>query len=417
MLKRWITPRILDALADNPVVFLNGARQTGKSTLVQALSAKHYPARYLTLDDAGVLAAASADPAGFLAGLEGPTILDEVQRAPQLFLPLKAQVDRNRRPGRFLLTGSANVLLLPRLADSLAGRMEILTLWPLSQGEIDGMQDGFIDAVFSKKLAALSGSAETRKALLERALRGGYPEAIARASGERREAWFGSYLTAILQRDIRDLAQIEGLALLPRLLALLATRAGALLNVSDLSRSAVLPQSTLKRYLALLETTFLVQLLPAWSGNRGKRLVKAPKLFVVDSGLMAHLLGYTGPAPAEGPSAGALLENFAVMELRKQTAWSKTRVNLFHFRTSAGQEVDLVLEDAAGRVVGVEIKSSATIGDADFRGLRALAEQAGKAFQRGVLLYTGSASVPFGPALHALPMSAIWRLGAHSPHA
>lgn len=402
---------MLAALKDTPVVLLVGARQTGKSTLVQELATTVHPARYLTLDDAGVLAAARSDPAGFLAGLTGSVVLDEVQRAPELFLALKLAVDRNRRSGRFLLTGSANVLLLPRLAETLVGRMEVLTLWPLSQGEIEGRKESFLDAIFSASFSPMTGAVDAWEAILDRLLRGGYPEVLSRETEERRTAWFGSYVTTLLQRDVRDLSNIEGLTTVPRLLSLLAARATALLNISELSRSLAMPQSTLKRYLTLLEMTFLLQPLPPWSSNMGKRLVKTPKLMLNDTGLLASLSAlHRERLLTDRSLAGALLENFVVMELRKQLTWSRVNAQLFHFRTQTGQEVDVVLEDGAGRLVGVEVKASATIGPPDFKGLRTLAELADQRFHRGIVFYTGSEPLAFGPQLHALPIQALWQL-------
>ena len=409
MFPRHVSSRLLEALADTPVVLLHGARQTGKSTLVQEIVSTAHPARYLTFDDTGVLSAATADPAGFLAGLEGPVALDEVQRVPGLFLPIKADIDRNRRPGRFLLTGSANVLTLPKLSEYLAGRMEILPLWPLSQGEIHGRTDRFIDALFDRGLPKLDKSASHAPDLRQRILHGGFPEAYTRQTGARRRAWFNSYVMTILQRDVRDLANIEGLSAMPRLLALLASRVGALLNHAEIARSLGLPQTTLKRYMALLEATFLVQLLPAWSSNVGKRLVKSPKLYLVDTGLAASLLGHSSEESlGDSPLLGPLAENFVVAELRKQTIWSEVQPRMFHFRTLTGQEVDVVLESPSGRIVGIEIKSGASVGSADLRGLRALAEQTGRRFHRGVVLYRGSQTVPFGANLHAIPLSALW---------
>lgn len=404
----------MDSLADSPVVIVTGARQAGKSTLVRNLADSEQARRYVTLDDTTILAAAQDDATGFLAGLEKPVTLDEVQRAPNLFLPLKAEVDRNRTPGRFLLTGSANVLLLPQLSESLAGRMEILTLRTLSQGEIEGARERFVDAMFDDaSLPRLSGAAEDRSALFARMLRGGYPEAVARLTEARRRAWFASYVTTILQRDVRDLANIEGLTALPRLLSLIAARASGLLNFAEVSRSSTIPQSTLKRYMALLEMTFLVEPLPAWAGSLSRRLVKAPKLFLCDTGLLSHLQGLTEERLAADMNlAGALAENFVVSELRKQVAWSDTQPELFHFRAQTGQEVDVVMEDRAGRIVGIEVKASASVGANDFKGLRDLAATVAGKFRRGVVLYTGSESVPFGENFHALPISALWRLTA-----
>ena len=414
MLYRQITGPLLDALADTPVVLLHGARQTGKSTLAQWLAGEKHKARYLTLDDAGVLAAARGDPSGFIDGLEGPVVLDEVQRAPELFLAIKASVDRDRKPGRFLLTGSANVLLLPRLSESLAGRLEVLKLWPLSQGEIEGLKEGFVDALFARELPTLTKVRAGTARLANRLLSGGYPVIQGRLSEARQKAWFGSYITTILQRDVRDLANIEGLTALPRLLSLLAARATSLLNLSELSRSFAMPLSTLKRYMALLETIFLIQALPPWSSNLSKRLVKTPRLVLGDTGLMSYLLGLTEQRLAEHPNLiGPLLENFVVMELQKQATWSRVQPQLFHFRTQTGQEVDIVLEDSAGQLVGVEVKAASTVSMQDFKGLRALAELAGRRFHRGVVLYTGSEPIPFGPRLHALPVSALWQLGAN----
>jgi predicted AAA+ superfamily ATPase len=412
VIERRLATALLAALKDRPVVFLNGARQTGKTTLARAIARGPHPARYLTLDDAGVLAAARADPEGFVAAQQGPVVLDEVQRAPELFLALKASVDRDRRPGRFLLTGSAGVLLLPRLAEALVGRMEVLTLWPLSQGEIAGVRDGFVDAAFQAKPPDLRPERRAGPGLASRIVRGGFPEPL-RLTAARRNSWFRSYVSTLLQRDVRELANIEGLTALPVLLDMLAVRASGLLNVADISRTSGLPQTTLKRYLALLDSAFLLQWLPAWHAKLGRRLVKAPKLVLLDSGLAAHLLGLDAQRLARERSLlGQALEGFVVAELRKQVAWSRVQPSLYHFRTHEGLEVDIVMEDAAGRLVGVEVKAGATLGAGDVKGLRALAEATGARFRHGIVLYGGSEVVPFGPRLHALPVDALWRWGA-----
>ena len=412
MISRHIEPVLLAALADTPVTLLVGARQSGKSTLCRSLASSAHPARYLTFDDAAVLASARADPAGFVANLDGPVVLDEIQRAPELFPAIKLAVDRRRAAGRFLLTGSANVLVLPRVADSLVGRMEVLTLWPLSQGEIEGRREQFLDDLFARDAPRRRGEGEGRAAILGRALRGGYPEVVQRADRGRRRAWFGSYVTTILQRDVRDLASIEGLTALPRLLALLAVRTSGPLNYADLSRVAAIPQTTLKRYMALLETTFLIRLVPPWSRNPSKRLVKTPRIVLTDTGLLAHLAGWTAERLNEDPGvAGPLLENFVIMELAKQASWSRWRPGVFHFRTHTGQEVDIVLEAEDGRIAGIEVKAASSMGEADFRGLKALREADGKRFHRGVVLYTGHELLPFGPGLWALPISALWHPG------
>ena len=410
MFLRHIASAVRTALADTPVVMLHGPRQVGKSTLARHIAESERPARrYLTLDDAAVLAAAEADPAGLLAGLDGPVVLDEVQRAPGLLLAIKAAVDRQRRPGRFLLTGSADPLMIPHMADALAGRVEIVTLWPLAQSELEGRPGTVIDAMFSRALPPLPKPLLAGPDLLDRVVQGGFPEVARRRDLARRTAWFGAYLTTVVQRDVRELANIDGLIALPRLLALLASRPMTTLNAADLARHVGLPQTTLKRYLALLETAMLVQTLPAWFVNVGKRLVKSPKVWLVDTGLAAHLQGLDVARLRHNRTPlGPLLENFVVAELKKQIGWSAVQPRAFHFRTAEGSEVDVVLERASGEIVGVEIKATASVGANDFKGLRLLAESAKRRFHRGVVLYTGADVVPFGANLHAVPIEALW---------
>jgi len=411
MLRRHIIDRLLDGLADTPAVLVNGARQTGKSTLVQSTELAEQSRQYLTFDDPGILAAAKRDPNGFVAGLNTAVTLDEVQHVPELFPVIKAAIDRNRQSGRFLLTGSANVMLLPKLSESLAGRMEVLTLWPFSQGEMRGVRESFVDTLFSQKSVGWTGKTATarREELLETILAGGYPLAVARQSATRRDAWFQSYVMTMLQRDIRDLANIADVTAVPRLLSVVAARAGGLLNFADLSRSVALPQTTLKRYFALLEATFLVQLLRPWARNLGKRIIQTPKVYLNDTGLLAHLLGATvDRLKAEGNLAGAVLENFVLMELRKQSTWSATQPELFYWRTASGQEVDVVLEDRAGRIAGLEVKAAATLSGNDVRGLQVLATAAGKHWVRGVVLYAGTEVIPFSGNLHGVPLSRLW---------
>jgi len=411
MLHRHLTGPLLESLADTPAVLVNGARQTGKSTLVQSPEVIGQDRQYLTFDDPGILAAARRDPNGFVAGLNAPVTLDEVQHVPELFSVIKAVIDRNRQPGRFLLTGSANVTLLPKLSESLAGRMEVLTLWPFSQGEIRGVKENFVDTLFSGKSVGWSGKspAMSWEELLACIVDGGYPPAVARKSAARRDAWFQSYVTTVLQRDIRDLANIADTTAVPRLLSVVAARAGGLLNFADLSRTMALPQTTLKRYFALLEATFLVQLLRPWARNLGQRAIQTPKVYLNDTGLLAYLLGVTvDRLKGEGNVAGSVLENFVLMELRKQCAWSATRPELFYWRTVSGREVDIVLEDRTGKVVGVEVKAAATLGSNDVGGLQALATAVGKNWVRGVVLYAGAETIPFSANLHGIPIRRLW---------
>jgi uncharacterized protein len=403
---RFLKRAILAALSDTPVVLIHGARQCGKSTLARHIAATDRPAQYITLDDSAVLSAIKADPAGFLAGHDGPIVLDEIQRAPELFVEIKAIVDRNREPGRFLLTGSANVLVLPRLSDSLAGRMEVLTLWPFSEGELANSPASFIDAVFA---VAPPVSGARAGDVFSRILRGGFPPAVERTDPERRRAWFGAYVLTILERDVREIAHVDNLAALSRVLTLIAGRVATLVNFAALAVSLAIPQTTLKRYFTLLEATFLTRTVPPWSTNLGKRLIKTPKLFLNDTGLAASLLGLTlDRLQQDTVLRGALLENFVATELLKQAGWSAIRTQLFHFRTASGQEVDFLLESNAGSIVGIEVKASATVTSHDFNGLRALAEMTGARFHRGVVLYTGTGIVPFGANLFAVPVDALW---------
>jgi len=409
MFSRHIESLLTEALADTPVVLLNGARQTGKSTLAQALAARD-GRRYLTLDDRVVLAAAKSDPAGFIAGLSGPVVMDEVQRAPELFLDIKAAVDRERTPGRFLLTGSANVLLLPTLADSLSGRMEILSLWPLSCAEMAG-EAGFnrADWLFDGDLSALAIAPCQRDALVGTMLQGGYPEAVARSTARRRSAWFDSYLQTILQRDVRDLANLEQLTELPNLLQLLATRSATLLNFAELSRASGISQTTLKRYFSLLETLFLIVRVPAWARNPGKRLVKAPKVFLPDCGLLAWLRDFSSDKLLGLPGLpGSLVETFVAGELLKHLAFSARGLSLYHYRTQSDVEVDFVLEDRLGQLTAIEVKASASVDGADFKGLRHLQETEAQAFRRGIVLYGGREVVGFSDQLYAVPLSLWW---------
>ncbi len=407
---------MLDALHDTRVVLLNGARQTGKTTLVRAIAEGPHRAQYFTLDDPATLAAARTDPSGFVQALSGPVIIDEVQRAPELFPAIKVAVDRDPAPGRFLLTGSANVMVLPRLSESLAGRMEILTLAPLAQAEIEDTGTSVCDALFGEDLPATPGAPLDRSELIGRIVRGGYPEPVARSTEDRRAAWFASYVDTILQRDVRDISGVEGLAAFPRLLALLAARSGSVLNSSDISRTLGLPYTSLQRYLAVLQATFLVRLLPAWAGNLEVRLAKAPKVLLSDTGLVAACVGANAARlQADGSLLGGLLETFVAAELMKSGAWSRANPSFCHFRTAARHEVDLVLEDRAGRVVGIEVKAAQSVAASDFSGLRELARLAGDRFVRGVVLYTGGAALPFGPKLCALPLDVLWRNSANTP--
>ncbi len=411
MVLRALQRRVEESLSDRPVVLLIGARQSGKSTLAGHLKEKGFIDQAVSFDDLGALSAARTDPVGFVGGLGQRVFIDEIQRVPELLLPIKATVDRDRRPGRFLLTGSANVLNLPRVADSLAGRMDVLSLHPFSQGEIEGSADGFVDLAFSLEPPPARSDAGTPD-LIERMLRGGFPEIVTSIHPDRRSAWWDSYILAILQRDLRELSNVVDLNDLPRLLSLLAARTASLLNHAELSRASGIPATTLRRYLALLEATFLVSEVPAWHANLGKRLVKATKVHLLDTALAAHLQGINRERLMQHRDLlGPLLETFVTHEVEKQITWSTCKPKLFHFRSHSGEEVDLILEDKAGRMVGIEVKATSTVTADMFKSLRSLSELTRTRFVRGIVLYNGTDTIPFAPNLWAVPVSSLWTWG------
>lgn len=411
MKRRNISHVLAEALGDTAVVFLRGARQTGKTTLVRDTGESVFGRRrYITLDSPLALTAATDDPVGFLSANDGKLTIDEAQRAPELMLAVKAEVDRLREPGRFLLTGSANVLSLPKVADSLAGRMEILTLEPLSQGEINGVREDFISRLFSPIFEPTGAHEQySRRRILEAACAGGYPEALTRAKGRRRDAWFESYVTTLLERDVRDIASIHDLGSLLRLVSLLAARSATLFNQSEISRSSGIPMSTLGRYIALLEAIFLVAPLHAWSANIGKRLVKSPKLHIADSGLAAYLCGASADSLGGDPlTAGRLVETFVVGEIRKQRGWTEHPARLYHYRTHGGEEIDLILEDRAGRIAAVEVKASESITTNDAKPISKLRDELGDRFVRGAVVYAGGEFIPIGDRVFAVPMGELF---------
>jgi predicted AAA+ superfamily ATPase len=406
---RFLKPRLLEALADTPVVLIHGPRQCGKTTLVRQVGeAAGY--LYVSFDDDVQRAAAAADPVGYVADLPGKVILDEVQRLPSLFTSLKATVDASRRPGRFILTGSANVLLAPKLADSLAGRMEILRLHPLAQAELAGVESGFLAELFGRAFRVGPCGRRLGKALSERMAAGGYPAALARTTPRRRAAWYRDYTDTLVQRDVRDLARISALDIMPRLLTLAASQTAHLLNVADLGAPFQLSRPTIRDYMTLLERLFLLDELPPWYSNRLSRLIKTPKLHIGDTGLACALLGVDEDGLWNDRALyGQLLETFVYQELRRHASWQEALVSVHYFRDKDGAEVDVVLE-SEGKLAGVEIKAAATVTAADFKGLRKLREATGNRFAAGVVIYDGDAIVPFGEGLYAVPITCLWEV-------
>ncbi len=408
LLPRSITSCVLEALADTPVVVVNGPRQAGKTTLIQGLA---YPGQteVVTLDDEDTRSAAAFDPRAFVERTSDTLVIDEAQLEPQLFRAIKASVDRDRRPGRFLLTGSSRLLAAPDMADALVGRVEILQLWPFAERElVDAAGPSFVDLVFDAPEQLQHGTSITRDALMERLLRGGFPEAISRQPA-RRGAWFDGYIRTITERVIRDLAHLERLAEMPQLLRLSAARTGTELNVATLANELGIPARTASGYLAQLATAFIVRLIPAWSTNLSAKVVRRPKLILTDVGVAAYLQGVTAPRlqRPDGPR-GPLVETFVATELLRQLSWSATRATLWHFRDRSGVEVDLVLEHPDGRIVGIEVKATSTPRAEHLKGLRFLADRLGERFTYGCLLTTAPTITRFGDRLAALPMSTLW---------
>jgi len=405
MYRRFIEGRAEEALADTPVVLIVGPRRAGKTTLVRKMGAAGRT--YITLDDHTALDAAQSDPAGFIRGLDR-AIIDEIQRAPDLLLAIKKTVDEDYRPGRFLLTGSANVLTLPKVADSLAGRMETIRLLPLARAEIEGKAPTFLERLFAGTLKghrkAIVGDDLIRLVLL-----GGFPEAIGRNSERRRLDWARSYLTSVLIRDLRDIADIEKLTELPKFVRLLAEHSAQSVNYSQLGSGINVSHKTGQRYVALLEQVFLVATLQPWSTNALKRIAKTPKLHFLDSGLLAAARGLTfDRVKANREVLGALLESFVFSEILKLMTASDMRLAPYHFRDLQIHEVDIVLERDDDKIVGIEIKASATVKASDFTGLRTLADACGDRFAYGVVLYDSTDVVPFGDRLAAAPLSCLW---------
>ena len=405
MYKRFARRRVEEALADTPVALIVGPRRAGKTTLVRSMG--EAGRRYITLDDQTALDAARADPTGFIRSLDR-AVVDEIQRAPDLLLAIKKTVDEDYRPGRFLLTGSANVLTLPRVADSLAGRMETIRMLPLSRSEILGRAPTFLERLFSGELK-FDGQAVLDDDLVRMALMGGFPEAISRTSERRRQDWARSYLTSVLTRDLKDIAEIEKLTELPKFVRLLAEHSGQLVNYSQFGASVDVSYKTGQRYVGLLEQVFLVTTLQPWHTNALKRIVKTPKLHFLNSGLLAAARGLTFDRVTANRSAfGSLLESFVFAEILKLMTASDLRLTPYHFRDQQMREVDIVLERDDGKIVGIEVKASATVKSSDFSGLRSLAEACKERFAYGVVLYDSADHIPFGERLAAAPLSSLW---------
>ena len=409
MIERWLSPLVEESMEDTRVTFVMGARQVGKSTLVQKVAEENgWPV--LTLDDQVTREAALTDPTGFIAGITRPVVIDEVQRAPEVLLAIKQTVDADTRPGQFLLTGSSNVRSNRRVKDALTGRMEILTLWPLGQAEIH-KSGNVVDALFQANPPRIDNAPVGRDAFFGVVAAGGYPEAMNR-QGRRRDRWFSSYIDTTLDRDLRDISDAQKLDEIPHLLRLLAAQSAGLLNYATLADKLSLSEGTIRSYVQLLETVFIIVRLPSWRAGIAAREQHAPKVHLVDTGLLAHLLGADeARIRTDDQITGRILENFVIMEVIKQIASADIDTKPYHYRAGR-EEVDMILESRAGAIVGIEVKAGASLGLNDWRPLAKLRDSTGSRFICGVVFYSGRQTLPLSDRIWAVPISGLWTVSA-----
>lgn len=410
LLPRHVRPSLVEALAEARVACLLGPRQSGKSTLVRAIAAEEHPARYVTLDDPATLAQAREDPTGFVARTERMAI-DEIQRAPDLMLAIKIVVDTDQARGRFLITGSANVITHPRVADALPGRVEYLTLWPFSQVELAERRPAFLEGAFAGEAPRVEDPPVGRAGYAEMVVRGGFPEAV-RAEAGRRRRFFAGYVDSILGREVDELGSVRDPEATARVLRLAAARSAALANMTAIGRELGIDHKTVGNHLRSLEQLFLVVRLPAWHANLGHRVVRTPKLHIADSGLLCSLIGVDEERlVTDGTLAGGVFESFAVTEIMRQADCGDFAhgLTLHHYRDQPGNEIDLVLERPNGDVVGIEVKASANPHPREATGLKLLRERLGDRFKQGFLLHLGATTIPIGDRISAVPLAALWR--------
>jgi predicted AAA+ superfamily ATPase len=405
---RHIRPTVVEALAEARAVCLLGARQAGKSTLARAIADHEHPARYLTLDDDATRRSAQDDPTGFIAGVSGSAVIDEVQRAPDLMLAIKERLDIRNDRGQFLLAGSANILTLPTIADALPGRVDYIQLWPFSQGEMIGHSESFIDRLFAGEIPLIDDAGVGRGAYAAQIVAGGFPDAQDR-SARGRGRFFTSYISTILGRDLQDVANVRDPSSVERLLHLIAARSATLVSARGIGGELEMDHKTVAAQTRILENLFLVWRLQPWHVNLGSRQVKTPKIYMTDTGLLTHLINVDAERIVRGTALmGSIFETFVAMELVRQRDWAESRASLFHYRDKQQREVDIVLELGSGEVAGVEIKAAATVRPKDFAGLSHLREKLGTSFKAGVVLYTGKRTLSFGDRLSAVPLCGLW---------
>ena len=404
MYPRMLAPRVREALRDTPVVAISGPRQSGKTTLARLFVGRSR--QFVNLDDLSTLAAAKADPTGFVSRLD-KAVIDEIQRAPELLLPIKQSVDADRRPGRFLLTGSANIFTMPRIMESLAGRVESLELYPLAANEIERRsRPKFFDRAFSDRI--LDTSEKLAPTRIESLLAGGYPAALARRQAHRQRAWYRAYVRSLAEKDVAEVARLDKLTRFPRLIAVAAQLSAQLVNLSEIARHVQLDYKTVDHYLTVLEHLYVLRRLAPWHRKELKRIIKTPKLHFVDAGLLTTVRGLEPAALAmDRTRLGPILESYVFGELLKLGTVAHQELQFFHYRDKDQVEVDFVVEASAGELIGIEVKSAATVQATDFRGLERLRTISGRQFRQGIVLYTGDKALPFGDRLTAMPLSSL----------
>ena len=404
---RLLADTIERELATMPVVAVIGPRQGGKTTLVQRIAGDR---AYISFDDEPARGAAEFDPVRFVEALPRRVTLDEIQRVPRLLPAIKRSVDQDRQPGRFLLTGSANLLSLPKVSESLAGRMAITDLWPLTEAEKVGGAGRFLRRLLDDPISLRVGgdSAAPSPNVETRIVSGGFPPVLALTPATIRR-WHRNYLRTVIERDVRDVARIRDIGELRRLLTLIATRKGRIFQATTLSRDIGLHRTTVEHYLTVLERLFLVRRLPAWHRSPGRRLIRSPKVHLVDSGLAATLAVLTADdLVVNRDLLGHLLESFVVQQVIAEAAWTDPDLEFWHYRDKDQVEVDLVMTRGA-RTWGFAIKASSTISARDARGLARLAARCGSDFAGGILFTTGRDVLPLGdPRMTAAPVSELW---------
>ncbi len=408
MYARNISDVLQRRLKSMPVMLIIGPRQCGKTTLSKSIG-HHLEMSYISCDNIATLASIQFDPIGFLNNQTKPLIIDEAQRAPEIFLPIKVDVDENRHSGRYLLTGSANPLLVPHLGDSLTGRMGICNMWPLSQGEIRGKKENFLTILFGNEPWNSEYPTLSQNEIIKILMKGGFPPAVAAKSSDEIREWCNDYLFNALQKDINDLSKIEHFSQMPSLLYGIANRIGSPLNVNSLTDLIRASEATIRRYIELLKSLFLLYPLPSWSRNIDKKLSKTSKIYFSDTALLLQSMNFDEERLLKLPNVfGQVFENFVVMEIVKQVTWSSEPLKLYHYRTHDQKEVDIVLESPSGKIIGIEIKLSSIVRKDDLKGLISLKEHCGDDFHKGIIFYTGDKALPFGSSFSALPITALW---------